>query len=40
MVKSGDITDSQSISALMLAAFELGYIKWCERGLEHFCSLG
>jgi 8-oxo-dGDP phosphatase len=27
MVKSGEITDSQSISALTLAAFELGYIK-------------
>lgn len=26
-VKSGEITDSQSISALMLAAFELGYIQ-------------
>ncbi len=27
MVKSGEITDSQSISALTLAAFELGHIK-------------
>jgi 8-oxo-dGTP pyrophosphatase MutT (NUDIX family) len=27
MVKSGEITDSQSISALALAAFELDYIK-------------